>query len=58
MIALAHQLGIGVIAEGVELAAQRDTLVLLGCDQFQGYLYSRPVPQQEARAYLQAVLAG
>jgi diguanylate cyclase (GGDEF)-like protein len=39
--ALGHSLGLAVIAEGVESAGQRDCLLRLGCDGFQGYLYGR-----------------
>jgi EAL domain-containing protein (putative c-di-GMP-specific phosphodiesterase class I) len=45
IVVMAHKLGIKVIAEGVETAAQRDLLTGLGCDYLQGYLYSPPVPQ-------------
>jgi EAL domain-containing protein (putative c-di-GMP-specific phosphodiesterase class I) len=44
VIALAHGLGIGVVAEGIETASQLDRLRELGCDLGQGYLFSRPVP--------------
>lgn len=43
MIAMAHKLGIKVIAEGVETSEQRDLLAAAGCDYGQGYLFSRPV---------------
>ncbi|HEX4353097.1 MAG TPA: EAL domain-containing protein [Polyangiales bacterium] len=39
---LCHDLGILVVAEGVETPAERDTLVDLGCDLLQGYLFARP----------------
>jgi EAL domain-containing protein (putative c-di-GMP-specific phosphodiesterase class I) len=39
---LCHDLGILVVAEGVETPAERDTLVELGCDLLQGYLFARP----------------
>jgi EAL domain-containing protein (putative c-di-GMP-specific phosphodiesterase class I) len=39
---LGGPLGIRVIAEGVETVAERDTLVNIGCDLFQGYLFARP----------------
>lgn len=42
-IALAHNLGLTVVAEGVETFAQRDLLASLGCDFLQGYLFSKPV---------------
>jgi EAL domain-containing protein (putative c-di-GMP-specific phosphodiesterase class I) len=42
IISLAHGLGMTVVAEGVETKTQRDLLAEFGCDQFQGYLFSRP----------------
>ncbi len=42
-IALAHNLGLTVVAEGVETFAQRDLLASHGCDFLQGYLFSKPV---------------
>lgn len=42
-IGLAHELGIDVIAEGVETEAQAEFLLDAGCEQAQGYYYSRPV---------------
>ena len=44
IVALAASLGLDVIAEGVETAAQRDFLASLGCPAFQGSLVSPPVP--------------
>jgi diguanylate cyclase (GGDEF)-like protein len=46
VIALAHGLGIGVVAEGIETRAQADRLRTMGCDFGQGYLFSRPVPAE------------
>jgi len=43
IIAMAHALGMKVIAEGVETTEQRDLLAAANCDFAQGYLYSRPV---------------
>ena len=53
MVVLAHSLGRRVVAEGVDEAAQRDVLRELGCDKFQGYLCSRPVPGPAFLALLQ-----
>lgn len=46
-IALAHNLGLKVVAEGVETEAHRDFLVKHDCDSLQGYLLSRPLPAAE-----------
>jgi EAL domain-containing protein (putative c-di-GMP-specific phosphodiesterase class I) len=46
-IALGHNLGLDLVAEGVETEAQRDYLHRLGCDMLQGFLYSRPLPADE-----------
>ena len=44
IIDLSHNLGLKVVAEGVETAAARDMLKYFGCDEAQGYFYSRPQP--------------
>lgn len=43
IVSLAHDLGLSVVAEGVETPIQLDRLRLLGCEEFQGYLFSPPV---------------
>lgn len=44
IITLAHSLQLKVVAEGVETEEQLQMLQLLGCDDMQGYLFSKPVP--------------
>ena len=47
IVIMAHKLGLKVIAEGVETEAQRRLLLEIGCDNGQGYLFSRPLPVRE-----------
>ena len=54
---VAHSLGMRMVAEGVESVAQRDLLLSLGCDAFQGYLYSKPLPAAEFMARMLEVSA-
>jgi diguanylate cyclase (GGDEF)-like protein len=44
VVQLAHALGLSVVAEGVETAAQRDVLTALHCDELQGYLFAKAMP--------------
>jgi diguanylate cyclase (GGDEF)-like protein len=53
-IALAHSLGLRIIAEGVESRETRNELKELGCDNAQGYFVSRPVTVQELDGWLTA----
>jgi EAL domain-containing protein (putative c-di-GMP-specific phosphodiesterase class I) len=52
IIELGDDLGLAVIAEGVETEQQFQVLKQLGCPQVQGYLLARPAPQNEARGML------
>ena len=54
VISLGHNLGFSVIAEGVENERQRDFLTLEGCDEAQGYYYSRPLPAAELEAFVRS----
>ncbi len=56
-INLAHDLGLDVIAEGVEIQAHLDRLLFLGCDYAQGYLFSKPMPPHMAQEFFQQPLA-
>jgi EAL domain-containing protein (putative c-di-GMP-specific phosphodiesterase class I) len=44
MTALCKEMGMSVIAEGVETVAERDSVCSLGCDLLQGYLFAKPGP--------------
>lgn len=52
IIAMAHKLGMRVIAEGIETAEQRDMLTAAGCDYGQGYLFSHPLPGADFHSWL------
>jgi EAL domain-containing protein (putative c-di-GMP-specific phosphodiesterase class I) len=55
-IDLGHNLGLDVVAEGVETAETWDLLTSLGCTAAQGYFLGRPVPGAELTAWLAARL--
>ncbi len=52
IITLGHSLGMNVMAEGVETVVQLSALIQEGCDEIQGYYFSRPVPCAEMEAIL------
>ena len=52
IIAMGEGMEINVIAEGVETQAQKDFLLTHGCNFFQGYLFSQPLPNDELEAFL------
>jgi diguanylate cyclase (GGDEF)-like protein len=51
-IELGQNLGLRVVAEGVETAEVRDRLVVMRCDAAQGYLLSRPIPADKATSWI------
>ena len=57
IIALAHSLGMDVVAEGVETATQLEKLKSLQCDQIQGYLLGRPMPAEAFAEKIEGWLA-
>lgn len=56
IIAMAQNLGLDVIAEGVETKEQQRLLMDMGCAHFQGYLFSKPVPIDEFETLLQPLI--
>ena len=52
IIAIARSLHLKVVAEGVETAEQYEFLRKLGCDQIQGYYFSRPIPSSEIVTFM------
>jgi diguanylate cyclase (GGDEF)-like protein len=56
IILMAHNLGIGVVAEGVETKEQLDLLQNFGCDLIQGYYYSPPLPLEKLVGYLKTTM--
>ena len=52
IIALAQSLKLKLVAEGVETIEQKDFLIKSGCPEMQGYYYSRPLPADEYRGFL------
>jgi EAL domain-containing protein (putative c-di-GMP-specific phosphodiesterase class I) len=52
IISLGHNLGLQVIAEGVETRAQLDFLAANGCDEIQGYLLSKPLNETALRQFV------
>ena len=55
IVALGRGLGLAVIAEGVETEAQKNFLLQAGCETYQGYLFSKPIPADQFDRYIQSV---
>ena len=58
IIALGHNFGMAVVAEGVETEAQKDLLLRLGCDSLQGYLLYRPLTVEQVNLLLRTPIGG
>jgi EAL domain-containing protein (putative c-di-GMP-specific phosphodiesterase class I)/GGDEF domain-containing protein len=56
IVAMAKSLGLSTVAEGVETAEQLELLKSMGCDQIQGYFFSRPLPAIDFLAFYKANL--
>jgi len=54
IIEISQVMHMSALAEGVETVAQRDLLIGMGCDHFQGYLFARPMPEAMLEAWLDA----
>jgi EAL domain-containing protein (putative c-di-GMP-specific phosphodiesterase class I) len=54
VIALGHTLGLKVVAEGVENLPTAQTLAALGCDELQGFCFSRPLPADQFQEWVLA----
>jgi diguanylate cyclase (GGDEF)-like protein/PAS domain S-box-containing protein len=54
IISMAHGIGVKAIAEGVEKKSQLEILRKLGCDQLQGYIFSKPLPEKEIAELLKS----
>lgn len=57
IIAMAHNLGMGVIAEGVESQEQLEFLIQANCEEVQGFLFSQPMAAEECLQHLSARIA-
>lgn len=54
ILALGHGLGLSIIAEGVETQEEFECLLAYGCEQFQGYLFGRPMPFREFQTLIKS----
>jgi EAL domain-containing protein (putative c-di-GMP-specific phosphodiesterase class I) len=57
IISPGHGMGVEILAEGVETQEQREHLFREGCDAYQGFLFSRPIPAGEIERLLSAAAA-
>ncbi len=52
IVEMSHSLGFVAIAEGVETPAQQEFLIQNGCDEVQGYLFSKPLPADQIAQFV------
>jgi EAL domain-containing protein (putative c-di-GMP-specific phosphodiesterase class I) len=57
VVALGHTLALRTVAEGIETEQQRDTLIGLGCEYGQGYLFGRPMEPDQLEALIREGIA-
>ncbi len=57
IVMMAQNLGLGVVAEGVETEAHREQLSAFGCPYMQGYLFSEPLSSSQTTAFLQQTVS-
>jgi diguanylate cyclase (GGDEF)-like protein len=57
LVELGHTLGLTVVAEGVEQAAQLEYLRSIGCERAQGYYFAKPLPADQMEEFLPTVLS-
>ncbi len=58
IIGLGHTLGLGVVAEGVELEGEAELLRQAGCDELQGFLFARPMAPEAVARWMQGRVLG
>jgi len=51
IVELGHELGLKVVAEGVETEHEANILRSIGCDEFQGFLFSRPLTPDQLKEW-------
>lgn len=56
MVHAFNDLGMSVVAEGVETEEQKQMVIDLGVEQIQGYYYSKPLPGDEMEGFLKAAV--
>ena len=56
IVSIAHVLGMDVVAEGVETTAQLRFLLRANCDRAQGFLFSRPLPEEHLQPFVRAAV--